>query len=113
MSARSRRREALAPLPPAGRMTAEQFIRLHATKAMIGAVASTVVDLDGDAVDQALALGRAGLPYTGTVRVQPDADGEAQCFEVTYECRGRRLVLRETVREVRGTWKITSIEKRT
>ena len=94
-------------------MEPEQFMRIHALKAMTGAVAATIIDLTPEAVQQATAIGERGLARTRHVRRQrlPD-DGAEPVFDVTYIDRGRSLTLREHLREVAGEWKIAALERR-
>jgi hypothetical protein len=91
-------------------MDAETFMRIHALKAMTGALAATVIDLTPDASAQALALGERGLPRTRDVRMRRLPGVGDPVFEVTYADGARSVTLRETVRELNGEWKITRIE---
>jgi hypothetical protein len=89
---------------------AETFMRIHAMKAMTGALAATVMDLTPEASAQAIALGERGLPRTRDVRMRRvEGDGDP-VFDVTYADGARKVTLRETVREVNGEWKIARIE---
>jgi hypothetical protein len=93
-------------------MDAEQFMRIHALKAMTGAVAPTIIDLTPEATADALALGERGLPRTRDVQMhRVGGDGDAPVFEVTYIDGARTMTLRETVREIDGQWKIARIER--
>ncbi len=94
-------------------MEAEQFMRIHALKAMTGAIAPTIIDLTPEATTAALALGARGLPRTRDVRLERVASGDgAPVFDVTYADGARSITLRETLREVGGWWKIARIERR-
>ena len=92
-------------------MDVETFMRIHALKAMTGALAPTVVDLTPDALAQALALGERGLTRTRDVLIRPVPGDGDPTFDVTYAGHARRVTLRETVREVNGEWKIARIER--
>lgn len=92
---------------------AEQFMRIHALKVMTGAVAPTIIDLTPEATTDALALGARGLARTRDVRLERVAAGDrAPVFDVTYADGTRAITLRETLREVDGSWKIARIERR-
>ena len=94
-------------------MDVEQFMRLHALKAMTGAVAPTIIDLTPEATQDALALGDRGLPRTRDVQLRRVAgdDDDAPVFDVTYIDRKQSITLRETVRNIDGQWKIAHIER--
>ena len=91
-------------------MDAEQFMRIHALKAMTGALAATVIDLTPAASAQALALGERGLPRTRDVRMRRVPGDGDPVFDVTYGDGSRTVTLRETLSEVNGEWKIARIE---
>lgn len=93
-------------------MDVEQFMRVHALKAMTGAVAPTIIDLTPEATADALALGDRGLLRTRDVHMRrvPGDDG-APVFDVTYIDRKQSITLRETVRNIDGQWKIAHIER--
>ena len=93
-------------------MEAEQFMRIHALKAMTGAVAATIIDLTPEAVQQATEIGERGLARTRDVRMErlPD-DRDGPIFDVTYIDSSRSLTLREHLREVAGEWKVTRLER--
>lgn len=89
---------------------AETFMRIHAMKAMTGALAATVMDLTPEASAQAMTLAERGLPRARDVRMRRvEGDGDP-VFDVTYADGARKVTLRETVREVNGEWKIARIE---
>lgn len=93
-------------------MDVEQFMRLHALKAMTGAVAPTIIDLTPEATADALTLGAHGLPRTRDVRLRRVAgDDDGPVFDVTYIDRTQSITLRETVRNIDGQWKIAHIER--
>jgi hypothetical protein len=91
-------------------MEAEQFMRIHALKAMTGALAATVIDLTPEASAQAVELGDRGLPRTRDVRLRRVPGDGDPVFDVTYADGSRSVTLRETLNEVNGEWKIARIE---
>ncbi len=93
-------------------MDVEQFMRVHALKAMTGAVAPTIIDLTPEAIADALAIGDRGLPRTRDVQMRRVAGSDdAPVFDVTYIDRHQSVTLRETIRNIDGQWKIARIER--
>jgi len=94
-------------------MTAEEFMKGHAEKACSGRIPEILGDLTPDAMAQLgpLMAGGPNPPKANTV-VPVRQDGDAYVFDVTYTGDGGATAsLRETVRQLDGTWKIVKLEK--
>jgi hypothetical protein len=92
-------------------MDAEEFLRIHALKAMTGALAATVIDLSPHALAQALTIGERGLARTDGVELRALPSRTAPVFDVTYRDRARSLTLRATLRQDGGGWLIDRLER--
>jgi hypothetical protein len=93
-------------------MTAEEFMQEHANKACTGRIAEIMGDLTPEAMGQVGALMAAGPnpPQSNTV-VPVSQNGDDYVFDVTYSGDGKSASMRETVRQIDGTWKIVSLVK--
>jgi hypothetical protein len=94
-------------------MTAEEFMREHANKACTGRIAEIMVDLTPEALGQvgALMAGGPNPPNANTV-VPVSQNGGDYVFDVTYTGDGdAKASMRETVRQIDGTWKIVALAK--
>jgi hypothetical protein len=94
-------------------MDAKDFMQGHADKACAGKIAELMADLTPEAMGQVGPL-MAGAPNpvkTNTV-VPVSQTGDAHTFDVTYAGEtGATVSMRETVRQIDGTWKIVKVEK--
>lgn len=93
-------------------MTAEEFMKAHAEKACSGRIAEIMGDLTPEALGQvgALMAGGPNPPQQNTV-VPVSQNGDDYIFDVTYTGDGKSASMRETVRQIDGTWKIVSLTK--
>jgi hypothetical protein len=92
-------------------MNALEFIQLHADNACAGKIADAMKDLTPAAMGQIGAL-MAGAPNPiKTNKVVPvSQDGDDHIFDVTYFGEdGKSVSMRETIRQVDGTWKIAAL----
>ncbi len=94
-------------------MNAEEFMRDHAMKASSGRVAEVLGDLTPEAMSQVMQLMAGGPnPATGNSVAVLSSDGTDHLFDVTYTGDdGKSLTMRETVRQIDGTWKIVKLEQ--
>jgi len=94
-------------------MTAEEFMRGHAEKACSGRIAEIMGDLTPEALAQVGALMAGGPnPPKGNTVVPVRQDGDDYIFDVTYTGDGGASAsMRETVRQIDGTWKIVKLVK--
>ena len=94
-------------------MNAEEFIREHAMKASSGRLPEILGDLTPEAMSQVMPLMAGGPnPPTGNTVAAVSNSGEDHLFDVTYTGDdGKSVTIRDTVRQVDGTWKIVKIEK--
>jgi hypothetical protein len=92
---------------------AEAFMRGHAEKASSGRIPEIIGDLTPDAMAQLPALMACGPnPPTGYNVAPVSQNGEEYVFDVTYTGDGdAKVTMRETVRQIDGTWKIAKLEK--
>lgn len=93
-------------------MTAEEFMRDHADKASSGRIPEILSDLTPEAMGQLGPLMAGGPnPPKGFDVKAVSASGDDHVFDVTYTGDGdARVSMRETVRQVDGTWKIVKLE---
>ena len=92
-------------------MDAQEFMQGHADKACTGRIAEILGDLTPEAMAQVGPIMATGPnpPKANTV-VPVSQAGEDYVFDVTYTGDGdAKAAMRETVRQVDGTWKIISI----
>jgi hypothetical protein len=93
-------------------MTAEEFMRDHADKTSSGRIPEAIGDLTPQALAQLgpLMAGGPNRMTANTVKQVRD-DGADYTFDVTYTGDGDgKISMRETVRQVEGTWKIVKLE---
>ncbi len=94
-------------------MDAREFMQGHADKACEGRIPEIMGDLTPEALAQLGPL-MAGAPNparTNTV-VPVSESGSDHVFDVTYTGDGGATVsMRETVRQIDGTWKIINLSK--
>jgi hypothetical protein len=94
-------------------MTAQEFMQGHANKACEGRIAEILGDLTPEAMGQVgpLMAGGPNPPKANTV-VPVSQNGDDYVFDVTYTGDGdAKASMRETVRQIDGTWKIVSLVK--
>ena len=93
-------------------MTAEEFMRGHADKASSGRIPEILGDLTPESMAQLGPLMVGGPnPPKGYDVVPVSQSGDDHIFDVTYTGDGdTKLTMRETVRQVDGTWKIVNLE---
>ncbi|MEX0749768.1 MAG: hypothetical protein WD359_03085 [Dehalococcoidia bacterium] len=94
-------------------MTAEEFMREHAAKACSGRIPEIMADLTPAAMGQLgpLMAGGPNPPKENTV-VPVSQNGDDYIFDVTYSGDGGATAsMRETVRQIDGTWKIVELAK--
>jgi hypothetical protein len=94
-------------------MDAREFIQAHADNACAGKIAQVIGDLTPEAMGQLGPLmAGAPNPVKSHTIVPVKDDGTEFVFDVTYSGDdGKSVALRDTVREVDGTWKIVKLEK--
>jgi hypothetical protein len=94
-------------------MDAREFIQSHADKACAGKIPEVIGDLTPEAMAQLGPL-MAGAPNpvkSNTIKAVAQ-NGDEHVFDVTYTGEGGASVsLRDTVRQIDGTWKIVKLEK--
>jgi len=94
-------------------MTAQEFMQGHADKACEGRIPEILGDLTPEAMAQLgpLMAGGPNPPKANTV-VPVSQSGGDHVFDVTYTGDGdTKVSMRETVRQVDGTWKIVSLAR--
>jgi hypothetical protein len=92
-------------------MNAQEFMQLHADNACAGKMAEVMKDLTPEAMGQVGPL-MAGAPNPlKTNKVVPVSDnGNDFIFDVTYfGDDGKSVSMRETIRQIDGTWKIAGL----
>ena len=94
-------------------MDAQEFMQLHADNAVAGKMGEVMKDLTPDALAQVGALMAGGPnPLKGNQVVSLGQQGDDHMFDVTYTGdEGKSVSMRETVRQVDGTWKIVNLAK--
>jgi hypothetical protein len=92
-------------------MNAQEFMQLHADNACSGKMAEVMKDLTPEAMGQVGPL-MAGAPNplkTNKVVAVSD-NGSDFIFDVTYfGDDGKSVSMRETIRQIDGTWKIAGL----
>jgi hypothetical protein len=92
-------------------MNAQEFMQLHADNACAGKIAEAMKDLTPEAMGQIGSL-MAGAPNpikTNKV-VAVSQSGDDHIFDVTYFGEdGKSVSMRETIRQIDGTWKIAGL----
>lgn len=94
-------------------MNAQEFMQGHADKACAGKIAEIMADLTPDALGQLgpLMVGGPNPAKANSVTVVSQS-GDDHIFDVTYTGDGdAKASMRETVRQIDGTWKIVKLEK--
>lgn len=94
-------------------MNAQEFMQGHADKACSGRIPEIMADLTPEALGQLgpLLAGGPNPPKANTV-VPVRQDGDDYIFDVTYTGDGGASAsMRETVRQVDGTWKIVNLAR--
>jgi hypothetical protein len=92
---------------------AREFIQGHADKACAGKIAEIMSDLTPEALGQLGPLIAGGPNPVKTNTVVPvTQQGADHVFDVTYAGEdGTSVSMRDTVRQVDGTWKIVKLER--
>ena len=92
-------------------MTATEFMQRHADFAVAGRIPDIMGDLTPEAMQQLMPMmGSLPNPATGNNVVAVSQSGDDNIFDVTYTGDGGKShTMRETVRQVDGTWKIVGI----
>ena len=92
-------------------MNAQEFMQAHADNACAGKIAEVMKDLTPEAMGQLGPL-MAGAPNpikTNKV-VSVSENGGDHIFDVTYFGEdGKSVSMRETIRQIDGTWKIAGL----
>ena len=94
-------------------MNAEEFMRLHADNAVAGKMQEVLKDLTPESMAQVgpLMAGVAQPLKRNEVKVLGE-QGDAHMFDVTYWGSDDKPVsMRETIKQVDGTWKIVNLTK--
>ena len=92
-------------------MDAEAFMRGHAEKAAAGKIPEVLPDLTPEAMQQLMPMaGSLPNPVTGYDVAAISSAGGDFLFDVTYTGDGKSMTMRETVRDVDGTWRIVKID---
>ena len=92
-------------------MNAQEFMQAHADNACAGRIAEVMKDLAPEALAQLPAL-MAGAPNPiKTNKVVPVSESAGDyVFDVTYFGEdGKSVSMRETIRQIDGTWKIAAL----
>lgn len=93
-------------------MDAREFMQGHADKAVAGKIGEVMGDLTPEAMAALPALMAGGPnPATSNNVAEVRADGDDHVFDVTYSNDSATVTMRETVRQIDGTWKIVKLEK--
>jgi len=94
-------------------MEANEFMQGHADKACEGRIPEILGDLTPEAMAQLGPLmAGAPNPMKSNTVVPVSQNGGDHIFDVTYTGDGGATVsMRETVRQINGTWKIVNLAK--
>lgn len=93
-------------------MDASEFMQTHANNAVEGKIQLVLADLTPESMAQVGPLMAGGPnPVKGNSVVPVSQSGDDHIFDVTYTGDGGSVSMRETVRQVDGTWKIVKVEK--
>ena len=94
-------------------MDAKEFMQLHADNAVAGKMPEVLKDLTPESMAQVGGLmAGAQQPFTANRVEVKGAEGDAHIFDVTYtDSAGKDFSMRETVKQVDGTWKIVQLVK--
>jgi hypothetical protein len=93
-------------------MEAQEFMQGHADKAVAGKIPEIMGDLTPEAMASLPALmAGAPNPLKGNSVVAVSNSGDDHIFDVTYTGDNGKVSMRETVRQIDGTWKIVKLEK--
>lgn len=93
-------------------MDAEEFIKQHAENVVAQKMGDVMKDLTPEALAQVMPLmATAPNPVTGSSIVSKGQQGDDHVFDVTYSGDSGSVSLRDSVRQIDGTWKIVNIAK--
>ena len=94
-------------------MDANEFMQLHADNAVAGKMPEVLKDLTPESMGQVGPLmAGAQQPFTANKVETKGQQGDAHIFDVTYtDSAGNDFSMRETVKQVDGTWKIVQLVK--
>jgi hypothetical protein len=94
-------------------MEALEFMQLHADNAVAGKMPEVMKDLTPESMGQVGGLlAGAAQPFKANKVESKGSDADAFIFDVTYtDANGKDYSMRETVRQVDGTWKIVALVK--
>jgi hypothetical protein len=92
-------------------MNAQEFLQLHADNAVAGKMAEVMKDLTPEAMAQVGPLMAGGPnPIKSNKVVAVSENGGDFIFDVTYFGEdGKSVSMRETIRQIEGTWKIAAL----
>ncbi|HEY8172091.1 MAG TPA: hypothetical protein VIH21_03310 [Dehalococcoidia bacterium] len=93
-------------------MDAQEFLQGHADKAVAGKIAEIMGDLTPEAM-ASLPSVMAGAPNPAKSNSVKSVgqNGDDHVFDVTYSGDSGSISVRDTVRQIDGTWKIVKLEK--
>lgn len=92
-------------------MNAIEFMQAHADNAVAGKIPDVMKDLTPEALSQVMGLMAGGPnPIKSNKVVEVSQNGDDHVFDVTYfGDDGKSVSMRETVRQIDGTWKIANL----
>jgi hypothetical protein len=92
-------------------MNAIEFMQAHADNAVAGKIPDVMKDLTPEALSQVMGLMAGGPnPIKSNKVVEVSQSGDDHVFDVTYfGDDGKSVSMRETVRQIDGTWKIANL----
>jgi hypothetical protein len=92
-------------------MNAIEFMQAHADNAVAGKIPDVMKDLTPEALSQVMGLMAGGPnPIKSNKVVAVSQSGDDHIFDVTYfGDDGKSVSMRETVRQIEGTWKIANL----
>lgn len=92
-------------------MNATEFMQTHADNAVAGKIPDVMKDLTPEALSQVMGLmAGAPNPIKSNKVVAVSQNGDDHIFDVTYfGDDGKSVSMRETVRQIDGTWKIANL----
>jgi hypothetical protein len=92
-------------------MNAQEFMQTHADNACAGKIAEVMKDLTPEAMGQLGPLMAGGPnPLKANKVVSVSQNGDDHIFDVTYiGDDGKSVSMRETIRQIDGTWKIAGL----
>jgi hypothetical protein len=94
-------------------MNAQEFMQAHADNACAGKIAEVMKDLTPEALAQLGPLmAGAPNPFKSNKVLPVSESGGDFLFDVTYfGDDGKSVSMRETIRQIGGTWKIAALAK--